>query len=156
MSQVSLEQVRWMAGEQRPEEGLLRRYRQAQGRAGRAALVARALGRSAGLATLDGLLAGRPVRGRRSAGLRSVPIDAIVASEGRTGDFDARFRPLRADSWDRWRSVAHAMLRGDPLPPVELIAVGGRYAVRDGHHRISAAAALGQREVDANVTVLDV
>jgi hypothetical protein len=40
--------------------------------------------------------------------------------------------------------------------PVELIQVGEVYFVRDGHHRISVAAALGQQEVDASVTVWQV
>jgi hypothetical protein len=156
MSNVSFEQQqRWLAAEARPDDAILRRYRQAQLRASVAALVARALGRSTGLLTLSELLAGRSLRGARAAGLRSVPIAAIVASEGRAGDFDARFRPLRAETWDRWRSVALAQLRGDALPPVELIAVDGHFAVRDGHHRISVAASLGQREVDALVTVLE-
>ncbi|HMQ35532.1 MAG TPA: hypothetical protein PKD53_32795, partial [Chloroflexaceae bacterium] len=87
---------------------------------------------------------------------RSVPIARIVASEGRSGDFDRRFRPLTTHTWDRWRGVALALVRGEALPPVELIAVGDSYAVRDGHHRISAAAALGQREVDALVMVVEV
>lgn len=150
------QQARWLASEARPNEALLRRYRQAHLRATLAAAVARAFGRSPALQPLDALLAGRSPRGSRFAGARSVPIAAIVASEGRLGDFDTRFRPLRADMWDRWRSVARALLGGEPLPPVELIAVGDRYAVRDGHHRISAASILGQGEVDALVTVIEV
>jgi hypothetical protein len=38
---------------------------------------------------------------------------------------------------------------------VELLLFTGQYAVRDGHHRISAAVVLGQRDVDAVVTVLE-
>jgi hypothetical protein len=44
-------------------------------------------------------------------------------------------------------------LAGDPLPPVELIQVGSVYFVRDGHHRISVARAMGQQEIEAVVTV---
>jgi hypothetical protein len=150
------QQARWLAIEALPDEALLDRYRQASLRAGFAAALARVTGRSTALKTLDGLLAGRRPRGSRFAGLQSVPIAAIVASEGRSSDFDACFRPLRTTTWGRWRSVALALARGDSLPPVELIAVGDRYAVRDGHHRISAASALGQREVDALVTALEV
>ena len=50
-------------------------------------------------------------------------------------------------------SVTRAYLRGIGLPPVELIQIGEVYFVRDGHHRISVAAALGQQEIDAMVTV---
>jgi len=39
---------------------------------------------------------------------------------------------------------------------VELIQVGDVYFVRDGHHRISVARALGQRDVEAEVTLWQV
>jgi len=38
------------------------------------------------------------------------------------------------------------------MPAVELIKVGEVYAVRDGHHRISVARALGEDFIDARVT----
>ena len=50
-------------------------------------------------------------------------------------------------------SVAGAQLQDVPLPPVDLIQVGDRYFVRDGHHRISVARTLGQHFVEAEVTV---
>ncbi len=57
---------------------------------------------------------------------------------------------------ERWVRVATAILKGKPLPPVELIEVGGRYFVIDGHHRISVARMLKQSHIDAIVTVWDV
>jgi hypothetical protein len=39
------------------------------------------------------------------------------------------------------------------LPPVVLVQVGDVYFVRDGHHRISVARALGQLDIEAAVTV---
>jgi hypothetical protein len=39
------------------------------------------------------------------------------------------------------------------LPPVDLIELGDVYFVNDGHHRISVAKMLGQREIEAQVTV---
>jgi ParB-like chromosome segregation protein Spo0J len=42
--------------------------------------------------------------------------------------------------------------RGLTLPPVDLIRVGESYFVRDGHHRVSAARALGQAFIEATVT----
>jgi hypothetical protein len=93
------------------------------------------------------------VRGmRRYDGAYSVPLWEIGGSEGRD-DFDAGFHPVREDMSKRWLGVARAALRGEHLPPVELIRVGDVYYVRDGHHRISVARALGQREIDARVTV---
>lgn len=160
MSYTPIEdQRRWMAGAVgggAPADEALRRFLRARAGAGRGALWARLRGRTAGLLSLADLLGGRGVRGARAGGLRSVAIAAIVASEGRAVDFDRRFRPLSGRTWDRWRDVALALEAGRALPPVELIEAGGRYAVRDGHHRISVAAALGQESVEALVTVLEV
>jgi hypothetical protein len=55
-----------------------------------------------------------------------------------------------------WLSVAVARQRGKSLPPVKLIQVGDVYYVQDGHHRISVARALGQRDIEAEVTVWQV
>lgn len=52
----------------------------------------------------------------------------------------------------RWLSIAVARLNGQAMPAVELIKVGDVYVVRDGHHRISVARALGEGFVDAHVT----
>jgi hypothetical protein len=38
------------------------------------------------------------------------------------------------------------------MPPVDLVRVGDIYFVRDGHHRVSVARALGLNDIDANVT----
>ncbi|MGQ0604752.1 MAG: hypothetical protein ACT4QE_23985 [Anaerolineales bacterium] len=86
-------------------------------------------------------------------GLRTIPINLIRGSENRHGDFDADFHPLREHTKERWVSVAMAALTGLPLPPIEVVLVGSMYYVRDGHHRISVARALGQTEIEAEVTV---
>lgn len=70
--------------------------------------------------------------------------------------FDDAFHPIRTHTELRWRRVARAGLAGVTLPPVELIRIGEAYFVRDGHHRISVARALGQKEIDAVVTVWQV
>ena len=86
-------------------------------------------------------------------GHQTVEIRKIIGSENRIGDFDDRFNPLRSQSKDRWMSVAGAQIQGVPLPPVDLIQVGDRYFVRDGHHRISVARTFGQHFIEAEVTV---
>ena len=101
-------------------------------------------------------LPGRQIGSRRYAGTQPVPIDRIRGSEGRSSDFDADFNPLQTKTRDRWVSIAIARQIRQPLPPVELIQVGDVYFVRDGHHRISVARALGQSAVDAEVTVWEV
>src|SRR5262249_25569266 len=119
-------------------------------------LWAKLRGQSGRLLDLKTIAATRTIGDRRTLGMRTVPISQIRGSEGRCDDFDNVFRPLKGHTEARWVSVATAQLRGIGLPPVELIQVGEVYFVRDGHHRISAAAALGQQEVDAIVTVWQV
>jgi uncharacterized ParB-like nuclease family protein len=84
-------------------------------------------------------------------GMRTIAIEQICGSEERAEDFDPLFRPLATHNRDRWLSVAEARLRGLALPPVQLLEVNGHYYVRDGHHRISVAQALGESFVDAEV-----
>jgi hypothetical protein len=123
-------------------------------RAGRARQIwAKVRGQQNQLLDLTTVTATCAIGDRRAAGTRIVPIRQIRGSEGRCEDFDAAFHPLKAHTEDRWLSVAKANLRGRGLPPVELIQLGDTYFVRDGHHRISVAAALGQQEIDAVVTV---
>ena len=88
----------------------------------------------------------------RSAGLRVVPLEAIIGSVGRGRDFDRRFRPTSGRVRGRWEHIATAMRRGDSLPPVSLNEIGELYFVDDGHHRVSVARALGRTEIDAYVT----
>jgi hypothetical protein len=105
------------------------------------------------LLTLACIEAAASICGRHYLGLQVVPIARIRGTEGRGQDFDATFHPLRPHSRDRWMKIAAAQQAGATLPPIELIQVGDIYFVRDGHHRISVAAALGQTEIDAEVTV---
>lgn len=105
------------------------------------------------LLDLDMVRACCTVRGAYYDGLQSVPIHRILGSEGRCQDFDGAFRPLRSHNKERWVRIAVTQLMRIPLPPVTLTLVGDRYFVLDGHHRISVAKALGQVQIDAEVTV---
>lgn len=88
----------------------------------------------------------------RSVGLKVVPLDQILGSVGRARDFDRRFRPTSGRSRGRWEQIAAAARRGESFPPVDLMKVGQLYFVRDGHHRVSVARALGRVDIDAYVT----
>jgi len=110
-------------------------------------------GRSNLLLDLNSLLAKIKVRSSHYAGIQAVAINKIIGSEGRVSDFDSSFNPLNEKTSQRWMSVANARLNGTPLPAVELIQMGDVYFVRDGHHRISVAKALGEGAIDAQVTV---
>jgi hypothetical protein len=93
------------------------------------------------------------VRARSHAGIRNVAISQIRGSEGRCKDFDGDFNPIQDHCMSRWLRVAAAREQGKVLPPVVLVQVGDVYFVRDGHHRISVARALGQLDIEAEVTI---
>jgi hypothetical protein len=85
-------------------------------------------------------------------GLTVVPLDAIVGSVDRGRDYDRRFRPTSGRTRGRWEQIAAAARRGESFPPIDLLRVGELYFVRDGHHRVSVARALGRGDIDAYVT----
>jgi hypothetical protein len=89
-------------------------------------------------------------------GLQTVVIAQILGSEGRSTDFDRNFYPLRDHNRERWLGIARARQQGKALPPVMLTQIGDVYFVRDGHHRISVARALGQEAIEARVTICQV
>ena len=88
---------------------------------------------------------------RRPSRTVFVPIRQILGSQGRSADFDAQFNPRREHNRERWISVAMAVLSHTPLPPVDLVQVGGSYYVQDGHHRISVARAFQQDTIEARI-----
>jgi hypothetical protein len=88
----------------------------------------------------------------RSVGLQVVPLDQIVGSVDRGRDFDRGFRPTSGRLRSRWEQIATAARRGESFPPIDLVRVGEIYFVRDGHHRVSVARALGRTDIDAYVT----
>lgn len=96
------------------------------------------------------------VRNRRYGGIKPVNIASILGTLGRAQDFDSRFNPLDDRIRDRWVGIAIARSRNLPLKAVELIEVNGCYFIKDGHHRISVARALGESSIDAEVTIWNV
>ena len=110
-------------------------------------------GRSRRLLALDEIRRQGSISSQRGAGLLMVPISRIRGSDGRIGDFDRDFHPLKARLRQRWMDIAAARLQGKTLPPVDLVRIGDVYFVLDGHHRISVAAVLGQKRVQAKVVV---
>jgi len=129
-----------------------RTYRQGQ----LALLWSTLTGRLRHLFDLSEVASARTTRDGGNVRRQRVPIRQIRGSCGRCADFDADFRPLQQHNRERWLNIAVSRDRGASLPPVELIQVGEIYFVQDGHHRISVARALGQKEVDAWVSVWDV
>jgi hypothetical protein len=95
------------------------------------------------------------VRVRRPVGLNAIPLDSIVgtAEAAKSRSFDGRFRPP-ASSRRRWEGIWMAGRRGAALPPISVYRLDGKHFVRDGHHRVSVAHALGMAAIDAEVTEL--
>ena len=93
----------------------------------------------------------------RNAGEQTVSLDRIIGTveRSRTFDFDSDFRPISDHSKQRWVAVATLFRRGRYIPPVDLIQYGESYFVIDGHHRVSAAKALGWSRLQAQVTVVE-
>jgi hypothetical protein len=131
-------------------KNLVNRFHEARFHGRIDSLLGRLTGRSSRLLDL-GAVQGR-LEGRSAyAGTRPVRISNIRGSESRCQDFDQEFNPRSEKNLGRWLSVAQAKLSGVVLPPVELIQVGDNYFVRDGHHRISVAHALGEEYIDAEI-----
>ena len=89
----------------------------------------------------------------RYIGLQTIELDSILGTvdRGDHGGFDRQFRPTTARVRARWERIANAARRGEPLPPISVYRVGDVHFVRDGHHRVSVARALGRDTIDAYV-----
>lgn len=132
-------------GEARRVAGKL--FDRAYGRGQRSQLWAKLVGKRHSLPSLPH----QAKASHRTLETVAVPLSKIVGTEGRSADFDADFNPLKTSDRERWISIAAARRMGTVLPAVELLQVGDKYYVRDGHHRVSVARVMGQMEIDAQV-----
>lgn len=107
--------------------------------------------RCVGLLNVEDLLQRPAACNRRDAGVHFVPIKQIVASVDRQDDFTRSFLPRAGVNSERWVRLYEALAGLEGFPEVELLRVGDRYAVVDGHHRISVAHAAGLQEIVAHV-----
>jgi len=92
---------------------------------------------------------------RRSLGIEAISLDSIVGTTeaDKAQAFDRSFRPPKW-SRGRWQLIWIACSRGTPLPPISVYRVGDRHYVRDGHHRVSVARALGAPTIEAEIVQL--
>jgi hypothetical protein len=92
---------------------------------------------------------------RRRLGVQVIAVDSITGTTDpqKAAAFDREFRP---PPWsrERWKQLYLTAQRGTPLPPVSVYRVDDRHYVRDGHHRISVAHAIGAESIDAHVVEL--
>jgi hypothetical protein len=87
----------------------------------------------------------------RYVGLQTIPLDSVLGTVDRMKGFDRQFRPTSVHVRARWERIANAVRRGEPMPPISVYRIGDVHFVRDGHHRVSVARALGRTEIDAYV-----
>jgi hypothetical protein len=100
----------------------------------------------------DEVVAALGRRGERRLGQQTVPLDSIVGTVDRQREFDRRFRPTSGRVRPRWERINVAQRRGDPMPPIDVYRIGDLHFVKDGHHRVSVARALGHNDINAYVT----
>ena len=88
-------------------------------------------------------------------GMRTIPVDKVIGSEGRYHDFSSAFYPKKEMLRRRWESVDNARINDVPLPAISVYSLGVYYFVRDGNHRVSVAKSQGVEFIDAEVVELD-
>jgi len=91
-------------------------------------------------------------QGERSLGLQTIDLDSIVGTVDRSREFDREFRPTSARVRGRWERIALAARQGQAMPPIDVYRIADLHFVKDGHHRVSVARALGRTDIDAYVT----
>ncbi|WP_460051411.1 hypothetical protein [Spirochaeta dissipatitropha] len=84
-------------------------------------------------------------------GMQDLHTADVIGSEDRGDDFSRGFLPVRSWMKIRWSRVYRLMYNGELNEAVSLIEIGGKYFVRDGHHRISVAKVLGTEFISAQV-----
>ena len=90
--------------------------------------------------------------GERRLGLQLISLDSIVGSVDRSREFDRDFRPTTPRVRERWQRINLAQRTGEAMPPIDVYRIGELHFVKDGHHRVSVARALGHTDINAYVT----
>ena len=92
---------------------------------------------------------------RSDLGVQPIVLDAIAGTVelAKSRHFDAHMRPDRSCA-ARWKPLWLACQRGDPLPPISVYLLDGRYWLRDGHHRVSVLRHQHAHTVDAEIIEL--
>jgi nucleotide-binding universal stress UspA family protein len=126
-------------------------FRRARYRAAWEQIMARLSGRSNDLLSYEDVRKKLKAGSAIPRGLRDVPLDLIVGSVGRYGDFTRNFLPRKDSDEQRWARVKVATMDLTGLPPIELYQIGEVYFVLDGNHRVSVARELGVQTIQAYV-----
>jgi hypothetical protein len=90
--------------------------------------------------------------GERRLGQQLIQLDSIVGTVDRSREFDRDFRPTSPRVRERWQGINLAQRKGEAMPPIDVYRIGELHFVKDGHHRVSVARALGHKDINAYVT----
>jgi hypothetical protein len=90
--------------------------------------------------------------GERRLGEQLIPLDSIIGTVDRSREFDRDFRPTSPRVRERWQRINTAQRKGQAMPPIDVYRIGELHFVKDGHHRVSVARALGYKDINAYVT----
>jgi uncharacterized ParB-like nuclease family protein len=82
--------------------------------------------------------------------MADIPLESIVGSVGRVGDFDRKFRPRRRHLQERLARLGEAY-SGNDFPVIDVYEMVGQYYVLDGHHRVALARRRGASYITAKV-----
>lgn len=93
-------------------------------------------------------------RGQNPGGQHVISLDSIVGSVSRSAEFDRRFRPTSTQAAARFERINAALRRGEAMPPIEVFRIGDLHFVKDGHHRVAVARAMGWKDINADVTIV--
>jgi nucleotide-binding universal stress UspA family protein len=115
-------------------------------------ILARFTGKSADLLQFEEVRRKLRASGTVNRGLHDIPLDAIVGSVGRYGDFTRSFLPRRDSDAERWARVQRMMTGAKGLEPIKVYKLGDAYFVLDGNHRVSVARQMGENHIQADVT----
>jgi hypothetical protein len=94
-------------------------------------------------------------RGERQLGQQVIELDSIVGSVDRPRGFDRSFQPTSSSVRSRFERIAKALREGEAMPPIDVYRIGELHFVKDGHHRVAVARALGWKDIDAYVTEVE-
>jgi ParB-like nuclease domain len=94
-------------------------------------------------------------RGERQMGVQTIDLDSIVGTVDRSREFDRSFQPTSSRTRPRFERIAKALRKGEAMPPIDVYRIGELHFVKDGHHRVAVARALGWRDIDAHVTEVE-
>ena len=138
----------------RYKEAVMHDFTSAMRKARRSRLIARIRRTSDNLVSLETVRSRLKPAGESYTGCKSIRVNKIVGSEGRSSDFNKDFLPRKSFMQMRWSAIAAAFLDDKTIPPIQVLEINGQYFVRDGKHRVSVARIQRREFIDAEIITL--